>query len=175
MKRPRPPHRRGTPHNPAATEPPRHRGKPRTAAVYNPPPAATPPPQHAPAEAIRQDFASRLQEHMNRKGWNQSEVARQAGLHMPSGKMGRDVVSGYLRGRNLPGPPRLQTLSKALGVSREELLPHGRLPMASGTNAPALDVRAAGGGTAYIQVNQTVRMETALKIQQALFEDAHLK
>jgi transcriptional regulator with XRE-family HTH domain len=150
----------------------RHRGKSRTPAVYNPPPAPAPPPRHAPIEVIRQDFASRLQEHMTRKGWNQSELARHAALHTDDKTFGRDLVSGYLRGRCLPGPPHLHALSTALGVSREELLPHGRLPTASGSNAPPLDLRAADNGMAYLRVNQVVRMETALEIVRLLAADA---
>jgi transcriptional regulator with XRE-family HTH domain len=108
---------------------------------------------------------------MIRKGWNQSELARQAALHTEGGKFGRDVVSGYLRGRNLPGPSHLQALAMALSVAREDLLPHGRLPTAASFSAPPVEVKEAEEGMAYVKINKKVRWETALKIQQVLLED----
>jgi hypothetical protein len=53
---------------------------------------------HAPREAVRREFARRLQKAIVEKGWNQSEMARQSALHMPDKTFGRDLISGYLRG-----------------------------------------------------------------------------
>lgn len=151
----------------------RHVGVPRTPAYQNPPPGLVAPPPWAPIEAIRQDFASHLQAHMLRKGWNQSELARQAGLHMPSGKMGRDVVSGYLRGRNLPGPPHRKAICAALGISSEDL-GHTILPTATGANAPPLLVTSAGDGYSWVRINMTLPADVGLRIQQ-LVENARPK
>lgn len=158
----RPPHLRGWP----STEPARRRGK-RPAAVFHPEPGPVPPPITAPADAIKRDFAARLQQHMTRKGWNQSELARQAALHMPSGKMGRDSVSGYLRCRNMPNAAARVAIAKALGVCPEDLGGIVR-PSASGTDAPALLITQTAEGSVWLQVNQTVSKAVALEIQRLL-------
>lgn len=152
---------------------PRNVGTPRTPAYQNPPPGLVAPPPWAPAEAIRQDFASHLQAHMLRKGWNQSELARQAGMHMPSGRMGRDVISGYLRGRNLPGPNNRKAICMALGISSEDL-GHTILPSATGANAPPLLVTSAGNGYSWVRVNMTLPTDIGVRIQQ-LVESARPK
>ena len=50
----------------------------------------------APAEAVKADFARRLQHALNAKGWNQSDLARAADI-------GRDSVSVYLRAKSPAG------------------------------------------------------------------------
>jgi transcriptional regulator with XRE-family HTH domain len=51
---------------------------------------------------MRKEFARRLASARKRKGWNQSELARQAALHVKDGKFGRALVSGYERTRSRP-------------------------------------------------------------------------
>src|SRR3546814_14112072 len=48
--------------------------------------------ENATPEAIRKEFANRLQAKMSEVGWNQSELARQVSLHMPDGEFGRDNI-----------------------------------------------------------------------------------
>ncbi|MBM3530512.1 MAG: helix-turn-helix transcriptional regulator [Alphaproteobacteria bacterium] len=74
-------------------------------------------------EAVRQEFARRLQRMMIAKGWNQSELARRAAPYMPDKAMVRDSISKYIRARSLPGPLALTALSKALGCQPDDLLP----------------------------------------------------
>jgi transcriptional regulator with XRE-family HTH domain len=61
-------------------------------------------------------FGRRLQEHMLAKDWNQSELARRAGV-------GRDAISTYVRGQTYPTPKVLRKLCNALGITEAELLP----------------------------------------------------
>ena len=65
----------------------------------------------------KEDFGRRLYEHMRAKGWNQSQLARYAG-------MGRDNVSQYVRGRSYPSPDNLAKLATALQIDPKELLPN---------------------------------------------------
>jgi transcriptional regulator with XRE-family HTH domain len=68
-------------------------------------------------------FAKRLLDARVKKGWNQSETARNAALHMPDKKFGRDNVSKYEMGKHLPTPLQLNALAKALGVAPDALVP----------------------------------------------------
>lgn len=114
-------------------------------------------------DMMRSEFARRLQARMDEKGWNQSELARNATLQMPEGKMGRDIVSAYIRAISLPGPKYLSALAKALGCKKTDLLP-GRATSSGSRSLPDIDVRDAGDGRAWLRVNQAVEWPLALKI-----------
>lgn len=138
--------------------------KPR--AYYNPKPVA-PLPDGAPRDAVKMEFAKRLQHLMVSKGWNQSELARRTAHHTSDGKFGRDSVSVYIRGMSLPGPTHLNALARALDVKAEELLPSRGVPSV-GDSAPPLDVREISPGRVWLKVNQAVDWTTALKVMQLL-------
>lgn len=115
------------------------------------------------------DFARRLQGAMIDKGWNQSDLARQAAKHMPNKNFGRDNVSKYLKGSSMPNPLRLAALSKALGAEPEALMPsvRGRLDAAMDAGTP-FEMRAEGRNTAWVRVNQRVPLDVAMKIMNLL-------
>lgn len=71
--------------------------------------------KEAPAD-VRAAFARRVLNARIKKGWNQSELARQAALHMPDGRFGRDSISKYEKATHLPYPVQLDALAKALGI-----------------------------------------------------------
>lgn len=119
--------------------------------------------------ALNQGFSRKLQAAMVARGWNQSDLARQAAIHMPDKKFGRDNVSKYLKGTTTPLPLHLNALSKALGMSPEDLLPdRGRILAIDMEDNPSLAMRAAGEGTVFLRINQTVPTPTALKIVELL-------
>lgn len=66
-------------------------------------------------DKVRGEFAKRIVERMHTLGWNQSELGRRAGI-------GRDNVSGYVRGKNLPNSHHLEKLAAALRVQPSYLL-----------------------------------------------------
>lgn len=116
---------------------------------------------------IAEDFGRRLQRHLLRKGWNQSDLARQASLHMPGNKkVGRDSVSHYVRGMNVPGPGVLAALAKALGVEPNELLPN--MPTLKEDRETPLDATDAGNGKANLRVNMVVDWPIASQVIQIL-------
>lgn len=123
----------------------------------------------APQDAIKIEFANRLQRQMVDRGWNQSEMARQAALHMPNGKFGRDNVSNYVRALSLPGPVHLRALSQALRCKPDELLPDRGIPRAD-DRAPPFDIRDTGDGRVWLRINQAVDKGVALKIMKILME-----
>lgn len=117
--------------------------------------------------AIRKDFSERLSRAMMKRGWSQSDLARAAAKHSHNKKFGRDLVSGYVRGKFLPHPLHLDALAKTFGVPAEELMPSGNLPR-RGDVTPPQDLRSLGDGRASLRINQIVPMDVALKILQVL-------
>lgn len=126
------------------------------------------PPAAAPRDAIALEFARKLQAEMIRCGYNQSDLARQASLHMPDDKpINRDTISLYINAKHLPGPERLVAIAKALGVEKHDLLP-SRGITAKANITPPVDVREMGDGRVWLRVNQAVEWPTALKILEML-------
>ena len=132
-------------------------------AYINPKPTGTLHP-NAPADAVKIEFARRLQAAITAKGWRQSDLARHALQQLPKGRaFGRDSVSLYIRGRSLPGPLHLDAMAKALGVKPEDLMPTRGVPSA-GENNPALNMQDLGDGHVWLRVNQAVPWDAALEI-----------
>lgn len=122
---------------------------------------------YAPKELMRAEFGRRLQNELIRKGWNQSELARHASLHMPEKYFGRDLISGYIRGKILPGPIHMDALCKALGKKPEDLLPAGATAAANSESAP-IRTQSIDENRVLLQVNQVVDWPVALKILELL-------
>lgn len=135
---------------------------------YVPRTPGDPPASGAPREAIKIDFAKRLQQALIEKGWNQSELARRATGHLQGkGKIGRDKVSHYIRGVAIPRPVQLAAIAKALGKSPADLLPTAPTP---GDRAPTVDMRQLEDGNVWLRINRATSMPTALKILSLLNE-----
>jgi transcriptional regulator with XRE-family HTH domain len=113
------------------------------------------------------DFAKRLQDRLNDKGWTQSELARRMAPLLKESRIGRDNISKYVRGKVLPLPPALEAMAKALGVESKDLLPT-RATQAVADELSPLDVRDIGAGRVWLQVNQAVDWPIALKIMNLL-------
>jgi transcriptional regulator with XRE-family HTH domain len=114
-------------------------------------------------DVVRREFGRRLYQAISRRGWNQSELARQAARHMPDMKFGRDCVSTYVRGLALPSPSHLNALCKALDMVPQDLLPSRVVPSVDMT-IPPFEMTEVGGGKARLRVNTDVSWTTAAKI-----------
>lgn len=121
-----------------------------------------------PSDAVKQEFARRLQRAMVKKGWTQSELARQAARFAPNKQMIRDNISKYIRAKVLPGPLHLAALCKALGMEPDELLPTRGMPSAGGHDRPPFDMRFLEDGNAWLRINMAVPQSVALKIAELL-------
>lgn len=118
-----------------------------------------------PKHLTKQEFGRRLYKLMIRKGWTQSELARQAGI-------ARDSVSTYVRGVSLPEPLNLERLAKALDVSAVELLPnHTEAAMDDETPSLELKISTANSLVSWLRVNRLVSTDTAMKVVQLLNAD----
>jgi transcriptional regulator with XRE-family HTH domain len=118
-----------------------------------------------PKAISKQEFGRRLHSLLINKGWNQSDLAREAGI-------GKDSISGYIRGRSFPGPNKLKEIADALGVSKEKLLPNS-LQAAMDEELPAFEVRQAvgHGNRVWLRVNRAVSFSTAARIIAELEKD----
>lgn len=119
--------------------------------------------------AERKMFSKRLWRLLVAKGWNQSELSRQTKAVDDDGKgIGRDMISGYIRGLHIPAPEHAGLLAKALGISVEELFPPA-LP-GEGSTAhltavpPPLEMRMTGDGMVMLHINLEMPMPAALEV-----------
>ena len=115
--------------------------------------------------ALYPEFAAKLQRALILKGWTQSELARRAADYdtRKGSKIGRDSISHYIRGMNVPSPLVLEAIAKALGMKPQDLLPETTATVAEMENPP-IDLRDLGNGNVWLRVNQAVEWPIALKI-----------
>lgn len=113
-------------------------------------------------------FSRNLRNALEEKGWNRSQLARQASRFLKDGKqIGRDSVSMYCNGKSIPGPIPLSAISRALGLSPEDLLP-GSLPDGGGDVSLQIVQSKDRDGMVHLRINQDVSMETAVEIMSIL-------
>jgi transcriptional regulator with XRE-family HTH domain len=114
-------------------------------------------------DAMKAAFAQRLLAVMRERGWTQSELARRA-------RIGRDNVSGYIRGKNLPGPAIMNRLAAALAVGPEQLIPMSEenLPTAKNSRGFTLRHLTNDGNNVWLQVEQALPWDQAEAILRIL-------
>lgn len=113
----------------------------------------------------KQEFGKRLYTLMLAKGWNQSQLARYAGI-------GRDSVSQYMRGRSYPTPQSLHALAKALSIEPEKLLPN-YYESAVDRELPEIELKGVHGDpdNMWLRVNMRVSRAKALQVLGILNSD----
>ena len=118
-----------------------------------------------PPEAIRKEFAKRLQAALNDKGWNQAELARRVAKLLPDRRIGRDNISKYVRGIVLPLPFMLAAICKVLEMESRDLLP-ARMTRASTEEQSPVRVRDLDGDRAWvdIRISREMPWSTVLKL-----------
>lgn len=134
------------------------------------------------SQMVFAEFARRLQAAMQRKGWNQSELARACDKLLPKPtkgqiqnlQFGRDTISHYVRGVSMPRPERLYILAKALGIDEDDLVPPMGVPSAGG-DRPAYQMTIDKSGRVFLSVNRTMTFETAMKINAIIKEEDEKK
>lgn len=118
-----------------------------------------------PKHLTKQEFGKRLYSLILARGWNQSDLAREAGLN-------RDAISTYVRGRTLPTPQNRDAMARALGVEPDQLLPnHVRAAIAEDNPAFEMKVSTSALGMAWLRVDMLVKTSTAAKIAEMLEAD----
>lgn len=122
-------------------------------------------------------FAYNLYQRMKAKGWNQSELARQATEHLPKpvegqkqGRaIGRDLISNYIRGKVLPRPATLAALAKALDCKETDLLPPRSVPSAGArtrarSQTGGFTLQARSNGMANLEFRGEMSIKKAVEI-----------
>jgi transcriptional regulator with XRE-family HTH domain len=119
----------------------------------------------APKHLTKQQFGRRLYQLMLSRGWNQSELARQADLP-------RDSISTYVRGIAFPTPKSLKSLAVALGVSMTDILPNA-IESALDDDHPSFELKVSPSApnTAWLRINRLVTLSTATKIAELIQTD----
>jgi transcriptional regulator with XRE-family HTH domain len=114
--------------------------------------------QLTPRALTRQEFGRRLATLLLEHDWNQSDLARAAGL-------GRDSISTYVNGKTFPTPKALKALADAFGIEKEQLLPNYQMS-AMDDEHPAVELKQAVGhpGKAWLRINRAMSFPTAAKI-----------
>jgi transcriptional regulator with XRE-family HTH domain len=118
-------------------------------------------------EFIRRDFARRVEEKMLGKGWNQSELARRAGLN-------RDQISGYVRGLNLPFLGAQKKLAKALECEVSDLFPTGALKRPNDATDD-FEIKSVGDGRVLLRVRVVTTLDQAMRASEILFPSVKRK
>lgn len=105
------------------------------------------------------------------KGWNQSELARQASKYAAK-PIGRDLISNYIRGDSFPRGSQLRALADVFKMTAEELLPNV-IASAADNTSPTFEMRAVPDlpGTVWLRINRAVPFKTALEIARLLETD----
>lgn len=128
-------------------------------------------------QALRNIFARRLEDARVDKNWSQSDLAREATAHLAKRKngvpgrgqsIGRDLISNYSRGKIRPRPEYLEAIAKALGLTREELMPTslGAAPLRE--QCPPMQMTEQADGQVLLRLNRVVPMSVAIEIVNAI-------
>lgn len=129
--------------------------------MHNMPPRDLP--AGAPADEVKAEFGRRLHATMVQAGFNQTQLAQRASMHLTDGaRLGRDSISKYLSGHQVPNAERLKAIAKALNVQPTDLL-----PVAALRNDPAsspVSMRELDNGHVWLRINQEVAWDVAMKV-----------
>lgn len=141
--------------------PPKGARKPPRRLYHNKPPEE--PVSGSPRDVLKLQFARKLQSLAADKGWNQSEIARQAARHMANGSFARDNVSNYIRGIVTPSNAHLRALAAAFDVTTDDLLKDSPGAEKNMLNPP-VDMREIEGGRVWLKINMAVDYSIALQV-----------
>jgi transcriptional regulator with XRE-family HTH domain len=121
-----------------------------------------------------EQFANRLYQLRNEKGWSRSDLARKIWGETTTrdgrkAAKNRDRISVYEMGKQCPDPHNLAKLAKALGTTPEELAPNITASTVERQN-PEIALVAVAGHTdkVHLKVNKLVSMNIATMIIQLL-------
>jgi transcriptional regulator with XRE-family HTH domain len=131
-------------------------------------------------ESIEVDnFARRLHEEMNKRGWSNSDLAR-AVWGETKDKRGytvarnRDRVGQYVSGKSFPDPKNLSKIAVALNVDPNDLAPDA-MGAAIDKEKPAIQMTAVAGhyDKVHLTINTVVPLLVATKVIDLLAEQTN--
>lgn len=104
-----------------------------------------------------EEFGKRLYKALLDKSWNQSDLARAAGV-------GRDSISQYVRGKTVPTPQNLKKIAQCLNVSEADLYPHYELA-GFAADEPAHEFKAVPGDAEHLWVRVNMKLPKAKALE----------
>lgn len=125
------------------------------------------------------EFVRRLRQEMAKRDWNGAELARQAALHMPDQKFGRDLITRYRRGAK-PRDAHLVAMASALNMKPGDLYPGMWNPItpkavaqpvthpANGNTAGGSTLDILPNGKVRLRIDEEVDLPLAAKVLEAL-------
>jgi transcriptional regulator with XRE-family HTH domain len=119
----------------------------------------------------KQEFGRRVYQAIMKKGWSQSDAAREASKRGEPA-VTRDDISRYVRGISLPTEGKLKKLAHVLDMTPEELLPNF-VASAIDDDHPAFEMKVSPSnpGIAWLRVNRLVFTKTAVAVATLLEND----
>lgn len=121
-----------------------------------------------------EDFARKLHEALDAKGWSQSTLAQEAfgckkdyrGINVPRK---RDQVSAYVNGKRLPDEANLKLICEALNIRPSDLIPERGKALID-RHKPSLLTVIENDGRMRIRLDQAYDLKTASRILQVIME-----
>jgi transcriptional regulator with XRE-family HTH domain len=118
-------------------------------------------------ELVKQALARRIRECLAERNMSQSDLARAA-------EIPRELVSSYANRRSFPNEKSFHAIAKALGFrDRYHMVPELEGVAVHDEGSPAMDIQQSPGhpGRAWLRINQSCSMATAIKIATLLEQD----
>jgi transcriptional regulator with XRE-family HTH domain len=115
------------------------------------------------------DFRSRLHAIMAERGLTQSDLAALmwGRSHSAKGALvanGRDRLSVWLAGKNLPNRANLDLLARTLKVAPDELMSNAEQLLSTGRAPPRVALTLISDGQAMVDIHRAFPLEVALAI-----------
>lgn len=112
-----------------------------------------------------QRWGKSLQDRINEREINQSELAARAAQFTRKKSMGRDLISNYIRGMSEPTPLYQIAMARALNVTVEELMAplNARSSVLSDRKDP-IEMHSAGSDRARLKIDIELPMAAAVEI-----------
>ena len=109
-------------------------------------------------DQTKEEFGEKLRHYMNKRGWNQSDLARESDLR-------RDAISTYVRGKVFPDPSNLRKLADALDVAPGDLIKGmSDMPSAPRQATSQVEIQQTGENEIFLRINRSVSLEQAAQI-----------
>ena len=106
-----------------------------------------------------------LKDRISGKKLNQSEFASRVAIHTRDGKMGRDLVSNYIRGVSEPTPLKQIAMAKALGITVEELMaPMNAEAEKTSETTSQVEMTSIGHNLMRLRIEKNLPLDVALQI-----------
>ena len=120
------------------------------------------------SSVTKAEFSKQLKKAIADRGWNQSELSRQASKHLPK-PMTRDTISKYIRGATLPRPEHSRAIALALKIGPGDLLT-SFLVDSQAAPSHVLEMSEVPGepGVVWLRLNKPVPFKQALEIMRIL-------